>query len=255
MSQSELLNTLKNMGLDDKEAELYLASISLGDANMTELAKKAGVKRTSAYVVFKSLEKKGLMGSFTMRRGMHFTAIRPEQLLEKTKQMSERISVVLPELRAMERKAEHHPQIYYYEGKNGYYTAAQDSLRMPGVTVRHIGSLTDLHSIIGYDYDLNVYVPGRLKQRISIKGLYYQDQVSPEIVASSAKQLREIRFLPPQYRERTSTLIYGDRVAIFSTKKELITVIIESQEIAESERKRFDLIWDLVGQNNAPGSR
>ena len=250
MAQQELLNTLKNMGLDDKEAELYLASVSLGDANMTELAKKAGVKRTSAYVVFQSLERKGLMGSFKMRRGLHFTATRPELLLQKTKQMSDQLATVLPELRALERKAEHHPRIYYYEGKNGYFTAAEDSLRAPNTTIRHMGSIQDLHKIIGQDYDLNVYVPNRIKQHIFIKALYYSEHITPEIKSrSDADELREIRFLPTKYLEKTSTLIYGDRVAIFSTKKELITVIIESQDIADSEQKRFDLIWDLVGKN------
>jgi hypothetical protein len=41
-------------------------------------------------------------------------------------------------------------------------------------------------------------------------------------------------------------LIYRNAVTICTSKKELIAVKIESEEIAEAEKKKFDLIWDLI---------
>ena len=39
------------------------------------------------------------------------------------------------------------------------------------------------------------------------------------------------------------------KIALFSSAEELVTVIIESEDLAESERKKFDLLWELVGHS------
>jgi HTH-type transcriptional regulator, sugar sensing transcriptional regulator len=240
---------LKDYGLDDKEAALYLASLELGETHMARLAKRAGLKRTSAYLIFKALEVRGLMASFKMRSGLRFVGTRPEALINKTKRQLEELESVLPELKAIIQKEGLKPKLYYYEGKEGYLVATEDSLKTTGAIVRHIGALAEIHDVIGFDYDAQHYIPTRVKQRIFFKALYFESETEDEIKnRSHAAELREIRYLPEQYHYQTSTLIYGDKIAIFSTRKELITVIIESKEIAESERKKFDLIWDLVGK-------
>lgn len=38
-------------------------------------------------------------------------------------------------------------------------------------------------------------------------------------------------------------LFYGNKMAIFSSQKELITVIIESPDIVAAEVKLFETIW------------
>ena len=35
-------------------------------------------------------------------------------------------------------------------------------------------------------------------------------------------------------------------VAIFTSLQELITVLIESEEIAEAERQKFDMLWNVM---------
>ncbi len=238
-------------GLNEKEAILYTASLSIGDRGMSELAQKAGLKRTTAYVVFKSLESKGLMSSFKMKSGLKFAATPPEILIKKAQKQVQELQSVLPQLKALENKPDFRPQINYFEGKQGYLVAAEDSLRVPNSTLRHIGALTEAHKIVGLDYDTKYYIPTRIKKHIFFKALYFKSQTEEEIKnRNQVEELREIRYLPEEYIHKTSVLIYGDKVVIFSTKKELITVIIESAEIAESERQKFDLIWDLIGNKN-----
>ena len=61
------------------------------------------------------------------------------------------------------------------------------------------------------------------------------------------KELREIRFLPEQYKWKGATLIYDNKVVILSGAEEMMTVVIESETIAEAEKQKFDLLWELVG--------
>lgn len=234
-------------GLDEKEAILYVAALSLGDKGMSELARKAGLKRTTAYVVFKSLESRGLMGSFKMKSGLKFVATRPEILVKKAQKQIQELESILPQMKAIEKKSNNQPKITYYEGKQGYIIAAEDSLKTPNTTLRHIGSLAEAHKIVGLDYDSKYYIPNRVEKHISFRAIYSDSQIDDKIKnRNHGAELREIRYVPESYIGKTSMLIYENKIVIFGTKKELITVIVESEEIAESEKKKFDLIWDLI---------
>ncbi|MDR3642440.1 MAG: helix-turn-helix domain-containing protein [Candidatus Doudnabacteria bacterium] len=241
----DIKQTFKELGLDESEVDLYLASLKLGEAGMSELAREAQIKRTSAYVVFQALEKKGLMGSFKLRGGLKFVATAPDILLQKTQKHTEDLRNLLPELNGLAHKKDHRPQITYYEGKEGYFIASGDSLRQPNSTVRHIGSISEIHKVIGEEWDLNYYIPERLKKHIHFKALYFQSQMPQSFLsANHAELLREVKYLPENFIYNTSKLIYGNKMAIFSSKKELVTVIIESPDIATSETKIFETIWN-----------
>jgi HTH-type transcriptional regulator, sugar sensing transcriptional regulator len=243
----DIKQILKEYGLDDSEVALYLASLKLGEAGMSELAREANLKRTSAYVVFQSMEKKGLMGSFKMKSGLKFVGTAPDFLLKKTEKQAEDLKILLPQLNSLAHKSDQKPQITYYEGKEGYFIASEDSLKVYNTMVRHIGSISEIHKVIGEDWDLNYYIPSRLKRKINFKALYFQSQMPNSFLqANHAELLREVRYLPESHIYNTSKLIYGNKVAIFSSKKELVTVIIESSDIADSEKQNFDSLWELA---------
>ncbi|MEK7390621.1 MAG: helix-turn-helix domain-containing protein [Patescibacteria group bacterium] len=236
---------LQHLGLEEKEAALYLSALNSGEARMAELAKKSSLKRSSAYLIFKTLEQKGLMGSFRTRQGLRFVATLPEILKERTKKQLEDLDRIMPQLKAM-AKSPDRPKVTYYEGKEGYLTAIENSLRVPNITLRHIGSLTELHKIIGENLDLKYYLPKRVAKNILLRALYFKEDAQKLAHRDSTKELREIRILPDKYRHKTSSLIYGDRVIMVSAKEELAVMVIESAEISLSESAKFDLIWDLV---------
>lgn len=243
MSQEQ--DVLKRLGLEEKEAALYLSALNVGETGMAELAKKSGLKRSSAYLVFKSLEQKGLMGSFRSRGGLKFVATSPETLRERTLKQLADVDRILPQLKAM-AKSPDRPKVTYYEGKEGYLVAIEDSLRLPNITLRHIGSLAELHKIIGENSDLEYYLPKRLSKNIFLRALYFEEDAQKLARRDHIKELREIRLLPEKYRHKTSSLIFTDRVIIASTKTELAVTVIESKEFALSESTKFDLIWDSL---------
>lgn len=239
--------SLAHLGLDEKETALYLAALKLGETNMTTLAQRAGLKRSTAYIVFSSLQKKGLIGSAETRRGLVFRASSPDVLLAQARTHVTEIELAIPELTALAQKPSGRPQISYYEGEASYRLVLEDSLKRPGITLRHIGSLTELHKTMSAKYDLESYLPRRVAKKIFLKALYFEQDVVPFKDRNNHRDLREVRFLPAQYAQRTTTLMYENTTIITSSQKELITVVIQSADIAAAEKARFDLIWDLVG--------
>lgn len=238
---------LAAIGLNDKEAGLYLAALNYGDAPMSKLAKQAGVKRSTAYQVYKGLEKRGIMGSFKMRGGTHFAAMGPDVLFALRKKELNDFAAALPQLKALEKKEGAKPKLSYFEGQAGYRLAVEDPLKKPGTLLRHIGSLTESHETMGEDYDMNYYIPARVKQNIPIRCLWTADTKPNMKGRNHKKELREIRFLPEHCKWKGTTLIYDNKVIILSGAEEMMTVVIESETIAEAEKQKFDLLWELVG--------
>ncbi len=160
----DIKQTLKELGLEDGEVALYLASLKLGEAGMSELALEAQLKRTSAYVIFQALEKKGLMGSFKMRSGLKFVATPPHILASKTEKELDDLKSILPQLNSLAQKPDLKPQITYYEGKEGYFIASEDSLKTFNSTVRHIGSISEIHKVIGEDLGFKLLYPNQIEK-------------------------------------------------------------------------------------------
>lgn len=239
-----LRDVIKNFGLTTDEAALYLAALELGESPISEIAKRAGVNRSTAYAIAKALEGRGLMGSFRMRGGFRFVASDPKTLLAQAEKRTAELKAILPELDALHAKAPQRPKVTSYEGKEGYFTIAEDALSVPNSTMLHIGSLTDIWSVIGEQYDLTHFVPKRLQQRIRIRCLYFPEGVRETVGAMDhAKELREVRYLPEEFAYPNSMLIYRNKVAIFTSLQEFITVLIESEEIADAERQKFEMLW------------
>ena len=246
----ELLKKLIDYGLSEKEAALYLASLELGESGMSAIAKKAGSKRSTAYLTFKVLEARGLMGSLNMRDGLRFIPTQPEIFFAREERRLKELSNLLPQFKELTVSKPYQPKIIFYEGKEGYRIALENSLKIPNVMIRYIGSFEEVYKVTGEDYDRDHYMPRRVKHNISIRNLTF-DNLTPKSKewineAGNPKQLREIRHLPMKYNFNTASMICNDKVIVFSGSKEKIAVVIESKEIAFSEKQKFDLIWDLM---------
>ena len=50
-----ITETLINLGLNEKQAKVYLALLQLGQAGVTAVAEKAGTKRPTTYLILEEL--------------------------------------------------------------------------------------------------------------------------------------------------------------------------------------------------------
>ena len=61
------------------------------------------------------------------------------------------------------------------------------------------------------------------------------------------EELRESRLIPGEFDFHVDILIYDDKVAITSLR-EKFGVLIESKDMAESQRRIFDIIWESASK-------
>lgn len=239
---NKISEQLASLGLTANEASLYLAALEIGETGMTNLAHRAGLKRTTAYVTFATLQEKGLMHSYTKKGKSRFVASSPSIIKNQLKDRLNTIDELTPQLEALTPQ-KHRPRVSYYEGKEGYLIAARESLSSPNTTIYHLGSLKQIHNVIGLGYDEEQYVPERIKNNIYLKALYPIDEIPKEWHKMDNK-LRTIKPLPKESMTTASTLIWDDAVAYFSGEDELFTLIVHSADLAAAEKAKFDLIWN-----------
>ena len=73
---------LQAVGLQEKEAKVYLAALELGKGTAQQIAIKAELKRPTTYVIMEELMRQGLVSSFYEGKKQYFVAENPERLVD-----------------------------------------------------------------------------------------------------------------------------------------------------------------------------
>ena len=71
---------LQEIGLSEKEAQMYLALLQVDSESIQELAKRTGINRTTVYPVLETLKKKGLVSEIQIGKKTYYSAASPERL-------------------------------------------------------------------------------------------------------------------------------------------------------------------------------
>ncbi len=242
----DLTNSLKQFGLDDREAAIYLAALALGPATVQALSKKSGIKRTTIYLVAESLKQKGLISESRDKRRVRLVAEPPESLLDVLRAKENRIKDILPELRAISNKDAVRPRITFYEGREGIREVCEDTLKQAGSEILFISSLSDIYKIVSPSYDTDRYIPERLEKKIRFRMLVPKDAITQKMAERDREELRQTKFLPKEFSFNATQFIYQNKIAYVSSEKELIGAIIESADIANLERQKYELIWKSI---------
>lgn len=248
-----MLNQLKNIGLSDKEAKVYLAMLELGPAPVLEIAAKAGINRPTAYVQIEALKQRGLVSTVTKGKKQLFQAESPEQLeilvsrtVAETRRQKETLEEIMPELRTLFNTIGEKPQVRFFEGIEGLKRMQQDFLTTKGREILGIYSADDVYALFP---NLNLeYSTLRQNKKIKSRSIYTSSKgrISPE---SEPKRLRESRFVPDEQLPFSSDItIYDNKVAIASLRGKIVGAIIENQGIADSFRGLFELAWNLISR-------
>src|SRR3989338_1979975 len=77
---------LKNVGLSEKAARVYLASLGLGEAPVQKLAEHAGVKRTTVYYVLEELIEFGALIEVRRNKKIAYVPAEPSHLLQRARE-------------------------------------------------------------------------------------------------------------------------------------------------------------------------
>ncbi len=231
---------LKKLGFSEKEAKLYLACLELGTGTVIELSRKSGISRGSTYDLLEEMLDKGYVSKLHKDKHMVFSGINPELLKKRYEDSLRDFEIALPELKGLYNK-QSKPKVRYFEGLEGIKRVYQDTLTATTEILNYANSKEIRTHWSTYDDD---YVKLRVKKQIFLKGVAPDDDYGLKVKEEDRRALRETRLLSANDFSFTNEInIYDNKVAITSFHEELIGIIIESQEIADTQRDIFKMAW------------
>lgn len=100
----DLRKTLTNLGLSEKEAALYLATMECGLAPASQIARSAKLNRVTTYDILEKLVHKKLVKVQTRAKVKYFQTETPEDLFQRFQQYTTELEKQLPELKKLQQQ-------------------------------------------------------------------------------------------------------------------------------------------------------
>lgn len=245
-------DTLQNLGLEEKEAKVYLALLGLGEGTILEISRKSGIKRPTTYVVLRALEEKGFVSRVLKGKKTLYSPQHPRKLVTEAEVRLQELQEIVPQLESLAHKGSNKPRVLIYEGKDKL-DQAYDEMFITKGEVLFIGNIA--LSKEAFPKTFRKFHCKSASLEFRTREINVDNEAGRESAKEFAGPYHEIRFLPQNFKPFENDIgVYGNRVLVSSLKREYFVVVIESEEIAQSFRTVFELMWQgAVPYNAAQG--
>lgn len=248
MQSMQIEEVLEIIGLDEKEAKVYLASLKMGQDSAYNIALKSGLKRSTVYFILEKLKKHGIVSIKKTPKVTFYSVISPTKLLLKIEKQKDSLEKVLPELDRFYHEQPHKPSIQVFEGREGVelvYNEMAENVRK-GKEVIYFGSTT--HFLNDYKDMLDQWAKEMKNKSYHARELLIKEELKNsdylKKIKANNNPNHQIRFFPRGIEfSENDNMIFGNKLAIFSLKKEVFAILIESENIANSYRNFFEMAW------------
>lgn len=232
---------LLEFGLTESEAQAYLALFRLGGATASVLAKETGLQRTTVYPILKSLAKKGCVLVYFRKSQHYYYAQKPDKLAGIFEKKLEFFNSVIPLFESMDRKQAQAVGVRFIETKEElrkFYTDILDDHK----SYRIIGNAHIWQNIDPEFFEQ--YRESRARLNIKTRLLLSADSKGTNPVSKDL--LREFKYLPEEYKFKSTLNIFNDKVLIISPDSSSLAVVIAVPAMVDIFKSMFEIIWDSI---------
>jgi sugar-specific transcriptional regulator TrmB len=239
---------LQEIGLNEKEAIIYIALLAVDNYSVLDLSKKTKLNRSTAYVILESLAKKGLVTETTVGKKTHYQAEPPERLetyVEQRKilldEQAKKLKDIIPQIKSVQRENGEKPIVKLFEGKEGILSLNADLYENNDQGgVAYLIYSSDLLDSVFSKEERAKYKKIRLEKGVKTKVFY----TSKDTDIPSDNTGDRVKIDSDKYPITCDISIYKDRVRIGILGKKLSGIFIKSQDLANTLRSIFDLAND-----------
>lgn len=237
--------TLEEFGLEKSKGAVYLAALNVGTGSAQDIAKKAGLPRTTTHEILQHLVQMGLVSFVAKGRTRIYSAEHPEKLKKLLQEKERRLDTVLPELSSLLNVKGARPRVRFYEGVEGVKHVLEDTLTTKRLPLRSILSMADLYVMPGKIF-MDHCVARRIAGGIKLHVIRSETKDVKEIWPTSAEELRELHYAPAEMIFPMTVYLYDNKVGIIGTERENFGMIIESQEFFATLKNLFEALWQVT---------
>ena len=233
--------SLKHIGLNEKEIQIYLSLLELGSSTVLSIAKRSGIKRPTAYLVLESLVEKGFVSRVIKGKKTLFSPQNPKKLITEGELRLKELQEIVPQLEIMFRKRKERPRIKIFEGKDELDRAYDELFLLKGEALFISTNKLSMETF-PRTYQKQDFSPRSSEFRF--RELLDESETSLEYANKVRGEYHDVRFIPKKFLPFDADIgIFGNHTLITSVKKEYFTIDIESKEIARAFRTIFEMMW------------
>lgn len=239
MNQFDILPfELRKLGLTEREAKIYLASLELIQATAYEIAKKVNTSRPTVYRVLKGLEKKKLVSQNKKGKKTYFTASSPEELLGmlkmKRREAEEQEREFLRIISILQTKysAKNKCKIKVHKGPKSHKGLLEILSTTPSKEIKVIFFGSKAVNLKSEYTKIN----NRLR-KIKVKELYFGDIISK----NSSKYIQQKTLGATPSPDSIMTIVITDKVIVL---RKNMGLYIENENIKDVFDIMFSTMWN-----------
>jgi len=238
---------LAGIGFGEKKGALYLALLKLGRGTVAELAKAAGIKRTTAYDLLAELRADNLVAESAVGNRRLFTAEPPENLERVIERRRAALDRLMPTLKNVFYQHDPRPRVRYFEGVDGIRHVHEELLKVKSKEYFYFGSMQGFVNALGQEY-MEDFIRRRIRKRIWSNALRIRAQeIDDPLAASGAENYRRVRYLSKPIEEAVASMtLFDGKIAICTTGRENYGMIIESREMSAILKLIWDCLWAVA---------
>jgi len=245
-----MLKEIKNIGLTDGEAKVYLALLKLGSSSVGPIVKESGISYSKIYEVLGRLLEKGVVSYNIKEKTKYFQAIAPNRLLDffeyKERELiknKNQLKKILPNLEKIkDKKILQEAEIFL--GVKGLRTAyeilleeinKEESLLFFYLHDEKYAEITDLF----YQKEFHYFK----KKGIKLKGISNLDFKKSKFFKKTPSfiELRFVDFPLPSIID-----IYNGKVLLTTWRDTPLGILIHSKEVYENYKAYFNQVWKIT---------
>jgi len=242
---TEIIDALESFGLSNKESQVYLACLSLGDDTATNISIKSGLPRTLTYDLLERLIDLGLVSYSVKDKKKYFRAADPKELIRIIKDKETKIQDVMGELQKLNSlKGTIRPKVEIYEGREGIKTAANDIIH---------SDITEMYALSGEKSSIAVmpvfftkWHHERIKNKIFVKTIYNDSGVAKDRLKNRSFGMMDYRFAPMSIGNPVTTIIYKNRILMISWTEDPFAILIENEHFYNNYKQYFEQLWKIA---------
>lgn len=235
-----LLNLLKKTRLSDKQAAVYLATLQLGKATVSEIATAAHLKRSITYVILDTLIAIGYIQEVPGQRKKIYTAIDPNAIASELDGTAKEFREMLPYLRSLQRKAGK-PHVTYYTGIEGARQAFSQ-IRRPKEARYAVSTSKALKRVPG---EVERWKKGYLAGTARPGGRHLLTNTieDHDYAAALTQGGQLVRFLKKGQELDIDLALVDNTVYLTAFEDQIHVTVIESEALYRSLCALYDLSW------------
>ena len=238
---------MSEIGLSQREIEVYKALLKLGSTSTGPLVKESGVQNAKIYETLEKLNKRGLATFIYKGRIKYFQATDPNNLLSFFDNRRERLQDRVKELQFLQKKNEPKHQTRVYEGFNAIKSAFFEMYDLIGTKSEYLA-----FPIGGEDLkkeELQLFwaqvFQKRLRMKIRIRSMpnikirkifnkYYKNHLELMEIKYTKQEFPNGIFI---FKDFVLNVVWGDNPVAF---------LVKSKENSNKWRIFFDEQWKMA---------